>query len=364
MTARMATHMHSAAALLATLLITLGIVLDQTWGGETAAPLVWGTLALLVMLLPFHDPACAAATRYCRIQLANPWLWLTLAIGCGTLVLIVGSEHYGALRHYGNALPLRASLWALAAFIVFLALFAQQPAPGLFQQAAAALGSAVVALSFFLQPDLHGLLLLGAVSLLIASQARHGLRLWMPAAVLAGLAALLAYIVVTPYRLQRTLRYFTARADDPFGIGMEARLLEQASAQGGWLGFAGNPSESALARLPAILEWYAPAYLALWGGLLAVVLCAVALCAYGLLVWALAQDKASTQRLIVHAGLLACTLTTAWAFLAYGLNWVPGGAGFGIPFLAGGQSGVAAGSLLLLAACRSGSQSRHTSTRG
>lgn len=61
-------HMYSIPVLAALFLMLLGLA----WHGMSVSSLVWGVLALAVMLLPLHAQAHAAVGRFLRGRLASP----------------------------------------------------------------------------------------------------------------------------------------------------------------------------------------------------------------------------------------------------------------------------------------------------
>lgn len=301
--------------------IAIGIKLNLNGSGSVASAAYWSMLTALVLLWPLDEGLWRTTQRYCRNGLASAWLWLAIAALLSNLVLYLGENQYGALRHYGSAQPLRAGLWALAAFIVFLALFAQRPAPGIWQHLLAALGSGLVVLGLSLQPDLHSLAVLASVSLVMALSARNAMRWWLPAAVIGGSALLTAYLAMSPFRLARIARYANTGTDSPSGTGMESMLSADALTPGDWL-----------------------------GSTIGLLLGAAMLLTFGFSLWRLGQQcKNPALQAILRGGLLAHALAAGWAFIADIKGWIPNDASFGLPFLAAGQSSLAAALLLTVA---------------
>ncbi|GAB2730533.1 hypothetical protein GCM10027019_07420 [Melaminivora jejuensis] len=178
------------------------MLLGLVWHGMSVPAMVWGALALAVLLLPLHTQAHAAVGHFLRSHLASPWPWLVLSIGLCSLVLWLGVEENGAWRYYPVA-SLRSGLWGLVAFVVALALFSQRRVPGMAAYAGLAMGCMALAACLLAQPDFYSLQLLGVVAVVISLSARNAIRVGLPMAVGAGVAAFLAWVFVSPFRRER-----------------------------------------------------------------------------------------------------------------------------------------------------------------
>lgn len=329
--------------------IASGGLLLSVW--PQAASLGWGWLAAsaLVLLLATRPALWARLNRFVSDHLATPCLWLALALMLVWGVFVVGQAQYGALRHYGAALKLCSGLWAMLFHAVFLAILARRAHVGWAVLALAIAGTGLLVLALLAQPDYFSMLMLLAVMLLIALRAQNSLRLGLLAAVGGGGLLLVGAILSSPHRLQRLLAHWERVAQDPYGFGFEARMLGKATEQAGWWGFSGDLSITAMARLPASLEWYALNYLGLWLGNGAVVLALLLLFALAYLIYRQSRKVASeTLRLCIDVGLLLYVLNLLWS-IAGAYAFIVPNSHYGLPFLSAGQMSLVA-SLLLLAA--------------
>lgn len=316
-----------------------------------AAPLGWVWLAasLMAMALVTQPIFFGRLNRFFTTWLAVPWLWLGLALLASWGVFLAGYEHNGALRHFGETLRIRSGLWAVLLYTVFLAMLAQRAHVARAVLVAAIAGTGLLVLALLVQPDYFSVLMLLAVMLLVALRAKNSLRLGLFAAVGGGGLLLVGAILGSPYRLQRLLAYWERAAQDPNGFGFEARMLGKATEQAGWWGFSGDLSATAMARLPASLEWYALNYLGLWLGNGVVVLVLLLLFALAYLIYRQSRKVASeTLRLCIDAGLLLYVLNLLWS-IAGAYAFIVPNAHYGLPFLSAGQMSLVV-SLLLLAA--------------
>lgn len=341
----------TAAKSIAALLIVAGFWLDAVWFGGTGRSWLWGGFSLIVLLLSSQPVVCQRLAGLAARYLGNPWLWLGLALAVNGLVLIAGQPEYGGLRQFGGFLRIRASLWSLLFYSVFLVLFCQLTVAGVTAQLAAVIGTGLLALSMLVQPDIFPLLLLVVVGVLIGRKARHAGRFWLPAGHLL-VSLLLIYAVIGSYsRGRRLLAYLTQRFDDPTGLGFEALTLRRAMEQGSWWGLPDGVTHSAMAVLPKSSEWYSLAYLGVWLGQAAVLLFLALLIAYGYLIFQLGRQAVSpVQQSLVQAGLVIFALDSVAATAgSYGLML---NGHYGMAFLSGGQMSLAAVLLLAVASYR------------
>lgn len=337
----------AALFVLAVSTATGGLLLS---GWPQAASLGWGWLAVsaFVLLLAARPALSARLNQFVADHLANPWLWLALALSAAWGVFVVGQAQYGALRHYGAALKLRSGLWAVLFHAVFLAILARRASVGRAALAVAIVGTGLLVLALLAQPDYFSLLMLLAVMLLIAVRARKGLRLGLFVTVGGGGLLLVGALLNSPYRMKRLLAHWDRVAQDPYGFGFEARMLGKATEQAGWWGFSGDLSASAMARLPASLEWYSQNYLGLWLGNGAVLLVLLLLFALAYLIYRQSRPiESDTLRLCIDAGLLLYVLNLLWV-IAGAYAFIVPNAHYGLPFLSAGQMSLVA-TLLVLA---------------
>jgi cell division protein FtsW (lipid II flippase) len=165
--------------------------------------------------------------------------------------------------------------------------------------------------------------------------------------VAGGLVLLGGAILSSPFRVERLLAHFSRVVTDPYGVGFEARMLALASEQAGWSGFQGDLSATAMARLPASMEWYSLSYLGLSLGHAVVLLAIVLLFVLVFLVYRLSRKVVDdTLRLVVQGGGVILTLDLLWG-LAGGLAWIVPNGHYGVPFLSAGQMSLVAVLLLM-----------------
>ena len=340
-----------AAGLISATLVASDFLLLSAWPQGVPLGGLWLAISAMALLLAAQASIRSQAAQLSSRYLPSPWLWLVLALLTGIGVLFVGHEEYGAMRHYGEALKIRSGLWAVLFHTVFIAILSQRASAGMAVHLVAIAGTGLLALALLAQPDYFSVLMLAATCLLVAVQARNGLRIGLGVAV-GGCALLLGSVIVSsPYRLQRLLAHFDPLKADPFGVGFEARMLAKATEQAGWFGFPGDLSASAMARLPSSLEWYALSYLGLWLGNGAVLLALVLLVALAFLIYRQSRQIGSdTQRVIVQGGLLIFVLNLLWAVAGAFAVIIPNGH-YGMPFLSAGQMSLVAILLLFAARC-------------
>ena len=342
-----------AAVSISATLIASGFLLLSAWPQSDALGKLWLAISVIALFITTQASIRFQAVRLSSRYLSFPWLWLVLALLSGMGVLFVGHEEYGAMRHYGDALKIRSGLWAVQLHTVFIAILSQRACAGTAVHFVAIAGTGLLALALLAQPDYFSVLMLAAACLLVAVQARNGLRIWLGVSV-GGCALLLGgAILSSPHRLQRLLAHFDNFKTDSFGIGFEARMIAKATEQAGWFGFQGDLSASAMARLPSSLEWYSLSYLGLWLGNGVVLLVLVLLFALAFLIYRQScQIDSDTQRLIVQGGLLIFVLNLLWAIAGTFAVIVPNGH-YGLPFLSAGQMSLVAILLLFAAHCGS-----------
>lgn len=305
-------HMYSIPVLAGLFLMLLGLA----WHGMSVSSLVWGVLALAVMLLPLHAQAHAAVGRFLRGRLASPWPWLVLSIGLCSMVLWLGAEENGARRYYPVA-SLRSGLWGLVAFVVSLALFSQRRAPGMAAYAGLGLGCMALAACLLAQPDFYSLQLFGVAAVAVSLSARNGIRLGLPMAVGAGGAAFLAWVFLSPFRRERFLNaFFSASSQELVG-----------TTPGGWwmaamaMGFA------------VLLVW---------------------------LVWLRRGDAVTPlQRQFAMAGVWVLLVVAGYPLLAGMLHWNVSSGIYGLPFFTPGGESLAVAALLAAVASGPGCSGRH-----
>lgn len=338
-----------SARLIAVTLIILGLALDVVWAGGTAHAWVWSGLSLTgLFLLGQHDlgQRFAGMTSF---SLSNPWLWLGLALTANGLIFLVGYAEHGALRHYSEVFRIRAGLWSLLLYVVFLTLYCQLAAPGMTMHIGAVVGTALLAVSMLAQPDIFTLLLLVIVGIVVGRKAHHAGRFWLPMVFALISAFLISLIVSSPFRMQRLTAYLTRRFDDPTGLGFETKTLQQAIEQGGRWGHPDGIAHSGMSLLPNSAEWYSVAYLGVWQGQVAVLLALALFIVFAMLVFQLGRRAVGpVQKTLVQAGLLIFLLNSVVATAgSYGLIL---NGHYGMAFLSGGEMSLVA-VLLLAVAC-------------
>ena len=319
-------------------LLLLGLVLHADWKGSVfPMPIIWACLSVLLLMAGCHAGVRDVLARLAQRHLGNPWLWLGIAVALMALGM-VGVPHLGTRRYLGEVAMLRSGLWAMSAFVVFLALYAQQPSPGLKRHAVAALGSVAILLCLALQPDLFVIAVMGLLGLYIAWHARNALRWAGPVAVVGVFAALLLSFLTSPYRMRRFLAAFDAVQQDPLGLGWVAHVQARAQVLAGAFHGGGEAGARWLVKLPVdgplYASAYAPAYITQWGGWAVLVGVGVLLLGMAGVLWWQVRAAGPAVKLVVRAGALALALTTLWAYAVYLFHWAFSD-GFGLAFVSG-----------------------------
>ena len=216
---------------------------------------------------------------------------------------------------------MRPGLWAMAAYLVFFVLFVRVQTPGAMRHLAAAVGSALLLFTLVLQVEGFVLLLTGIVAVFVALHARHALRWWLPAGMVVSSGVLTVTFFAEPYRTAKVLRAFDAYLTDPLGRGWTAHIQHKAASMAGWLDGGGDAAARELARLPADLSQFSPAYIVHWGGWLALMVTIALLAGFIWVLWRSVRMADATSRLLVRSGALAIALSAAWSLAVYLGHW-------------------------------------------